>query len=289
MILQVVWLNGHWISRELATISIDDRGFLFGDGIFTTIKVEDGRIFFCIEHLQRLEEQCRALCIIPPKIDPFWLMELVDRNNAKSGLWRIKIILSAAASSELHMPVRAIGTTLITISAAPPLPQSLTLGVFPYPLDRPLSAVKSLAHLDRLLVRHHALEKGWDDAIVTCSKGFCLESAFANIFWLSSDTFYTPDRSLPLLKGVFLSAMERAAAALGLSVKYVYWNEEQAKKFPLFCCNSIWGAIPVTRLDREELPVDREILPLLMSLLYSFADTLDCRSDLSSYGERSGI
>lgn len=265
--MQVVWLNGHWVPRELATIPIDDRGFLFGDGVFTTIKVEDGRIFFCSEHLQRLEEQCTALHIIRPKIDPLWLAELVTRNGATSGLWRIKIILAAAAAPEQHMPIRPIGTTLISISAAKPVPQSLTLGVYPHPLERPLSIVKSLAYLDRLLIRQYAHEGGWDDAIVTSSKGYYLETAFANIFWLDCDTFYTPDPSMPLLKGVFLSALERSAVALGLRVKYVQWGAERAKKLSLFCCNSIWGIIPVTHLAGGKLPVARELMPLLARLV----------------------
>lgn len=288
--MQVVWLNGQWVPRELATISIDDRGFLFGDGVFTTIKVEEGRIFFGSDHLQRLDEQCRALRIIPPKIDPLFLTELVSRNGATKGLWRIKIILSATAtaSPELHMPVRAIGTTLITISSAKPVPQSMSLGVYPHPLERPLSAVKSLAYLDRLVVRHYAYEGGWDDAVVTDSKGHFLETAFANIFWLDSDSLYTPDPSMPLLRGVFLSAMERSAAALGIRVEYVQWDRERARKLPLFCCNSIWGIVAVAQLAGEQFPVARQIIPLL-SRLYSFADTLDRRSNLISHSDRSGI
>ena len=80
-----VYLNRSFVSEEKATISIHDRGFLFGEGIFTTIRICDGRVEFLQQHLSRLQEQALFLNM---DISPFnldWIPELIEINQAKKG------------------------------------------------------------------------------------------------------------------------------------------------------------------------------------------------------------
>lgn len=252
----IVWLNGQWLPHSQATIPIDDRGWLFGDGLFTTIKVQDGRLFLASSHLQRLHRQCQHINIIAPTIELSSLQQLVAINQATRGLWRIKIIISAAASTALSTPLRSAGTVLMTIAPASAAPKSVALTIYPQPLHRPLSHLKSLAYLDRLMVRQYAIEQQYDDAITLCSSGNYLESSFANIFWLDSNTLYTPAPSLPLLRGICLAAVEQAAADLGCKICYVFWKGGKALQLPCFCCNSLWGIVPVVRIMDHLLPID---------------------------------
>jgi 4-amino-4-deoxychorismate lyase len=200
-----VYLNGFFLSEEQACIPITDRGFLFGDGTFTTIRVAQGRVEFLQAHLERLTEQCQVLDIIPPEIKVSWIQELMNRNNAFEGVWRLKILVTGGQETALKLPVRSNGQLLITLkpySMPPSTPCRLCL--FPDPIHRPFSSIKSLAYLDRLAVNDYADKKGCDDAIVVSHEGFLLETAFSNVFGFDGKSIWIPDPQLAYVKGTLL-------------------------------------------------------------------------------------
>lgn len=199
-----VFLNNRFELEGLATISVADRGFLFGDGIFTTIRVEEGFCEFFSEHLERLASNAQTLQFTLPEIKTEWIEELIHRNNALRGLWRLKILITVSEIDSKRTPANLLITLHPYICV---YKDSLRLTPFPFLVQSPFATIKSLSYLNSLFIRKYALENGYDDAVLLTSKGAILETSSSNIFWIDQETFFFPSSSLYYLKGVFLNAL----------------------------------------------------------------------------------
>ncbi len=244
--MTIVFLNGQFIPREAALIPIDDRGFLFGHGVFTTIKVSQGRVQNLEAHLSRLKDHARALKIVPPIISFDLLGQLIQLNHAFEGDWKLKIIFTAGPSKLNKMDFLPHANFLMTLEKYGGPPHESRLTLFPHAITGPVAQLKSLSYLSRLCVADYASTNGFDDALVLSPEGWILESAYANIFWKMNSTLFTPDSILPYLKGITIKVVERAAQLLGLD-----WR--QVKIFPsdipqhaqIYLVNSMMGILPV--------------------------------------------
>lgn len=217
----MIFLDGHFLPADQATISINDRGFLFGDGIFTTLKVENGKAIFFERHIERLQEHCREIHIIPPEIDYSWIEKLIELKDAYEGIWRLKIIITGGQSPTTGLHERQHGSILITLESVVVTDNPVTAGIFPRAISWPYSKIKTLAYLHRMAIIQHAQDNGWDDCIVLSPEGYILEASFANIFWIHDNNFYTPAPSLPLLFGISVQEAAEQAERNGLTVHYV--------------------------------------------------------------------
>ena len=97
--MNIVFLDGTFHFENEAFIPVNDRGFLFGDGVFTTIRVIEGQPECMEMHLERIQSHCRALNIVPPAIASNLIMELIKQNGAENGQWRLKIIVTGGGGS----------------------------------------------------------------------------------------------------------------------------------------------------------------------------------------------
>ena len=89
-----VYLNDQFVEDDQARVSVFDRGFLFGDGVFETIRVYDSHLLFLNRHLQRLHQSCECLGLSLPTPKPDWgplLKELIERNNLNHSMIRITL------------------------------------------------------------------------------------------------------------------------------------------------------------------------------------------------------
>ncbi len=245
--MNIVCLDGKYLPEDQATIPINDRGFLFGDGLFTTILVRDGRPLFLKAHIKQLLRQCAELKISPPQIDEETITTLIEKNQATSGSWRLKIVITAGNSPDLALSSREYGHLLLTLTSYTPPPEKpLELVLYPHPIDHSHARVKSLAFLDRCTVMEYAREQGADDAVTQSADGVVLESAFGNLFWIYEGTIYTPDPALPLYYGVTLSQVLEQTE---LPVRYGRWRvDEIPEEGSLFRTNSLTLIRPIARV-----------------------------------------
>src|SRR5262245_40032202 len=95
-----IWLNGEFCLEKDAFIPVTDRGFLFGEGIFTTIRVHDGKCELFHLHLQRLQRQAEVLDFDWNSLNFESIAELIERNQAWKGVWRLKIIVTVREEEE---------------------------------------------------------------------------------------------------------------------------------------------------------------------------------------------
>ncbi|NGX43714.1 MAG: Aminodeoxychorismate lyase [Chlamydiae bacterium] len=243
----IVFCNGQFVSKSNVTVPFNDRGFLFGDGVFTTLRVCNGTVECLGRHLQRLRDHCRYLNIECPTIDPGWIEELIQRNQAFRDVWRMKIIITGGDSPDLDLGVRKHGQLIISLNPYDSdLPTPCALTTFPSPVMGPMAHVKSLSYLERLWIKDYAVKKKFHDAVTTTAEGVFLEAAFSNIFWRKGDDIFTPGRDLPLLFGISLTVVKEAALALGMKVHEVHATlDDVPQGSQFYLCNAMVGFHPV--------------------------------------------
>lgn len=241
-----VWINGSFVPAEEAVVSVFDPGFLFGEGVFTTICVNQGRIECIPLHLRRLAEQCSELGLPRPIIQRAKLAELVQRNKADSHFWRLKLGVTLETQFAFLLPYS--------------MPKNASrLGVYPSSIHSPHSHLKTLSYLDHLQVHRWAKQHHFDDAVLLSEEGFLLEAAFSNVFWIEDQTFYSPCNDLSLLQGIALTGVQEITQNWGWSQqKGKYRLEDLPSQVQLFTCNALTGPRPVATLSGRELAIDLE-------------------------------
>ena len=249
----IVYYEGQMIAEEEARVPISDRGFQFGDGAFATIQVKDGVALFVETHLKQLSVQCRAFNLIMPLVERQIIEELILRNGATAGIWRLKVIVTGGDSSDSRLPERQ-GRVMIFLKPFTPQPfKPLKLGIFSLPYYSCHASFKSLAHLNRFYVMEEAHRLRLDDCVTTTEKGFILEAAFGNLFWVKEKTLLTPDPTLPIYFGVTIKNMIGLAKDLGFQVEYVKRPlAELPKEASAFRTNTMQGVRPIAQIGEVE-------------------------------------
>lgn len=229
-----VFLNNGFEYEKSATISVRDRGFLFGDGIFTTIRVDEGVCEFLSDHLERLAQHAEVLQFILPKIPIDRINELIRRNNALKGIWRLKILITVSEIDSKRTPANL----LMTLHPYTPTDKKyLRLTFFPFLVESPLAKIKSLSYLNSIFIKKYALENGYDDTVLLTSKGVMLETSSSNVFWIDQGVFFYPSSSLPYLKGIFLNTLLKF-----IPLPIVEWElpfDQISSQACMFTCNSM--------------------------------------------------
>ncbi|CEM00514.1 unnamed protein product [Vitrella brassicaformis CCMP3155] len=261
-----VWLNGELLDGSVAAIPVTDRGFLFGDGIFTTMKISDGTVREFGAHVRNLMEQCCSLGIRAPDINLSAVKALVQANAAERGTWRLKIIVTGGCQPSLALPERDHGTLLMMLK---PIRNGETgVGGLRVALSERrassarLSSLKSLAYLERLMYRQEAVSRNVDDIISVSPEGWLLESAFANLLIRRDGSLYTPCFELPLLHGSTIDVMIHGArSVLGIKTEQVRWRADDLPppgRCQLYLVNSLHELQPVVEVDGRVFTRDED-------------------------------
>ncbi len=254
-----VWFKGKCVPQEEASVPVTDRGFLFGEGIFRTLKITNGVIELYHTHLQRFETDCKILNIQPDQVDPQAIRELLVKNQAQTGVWRLKWI----ATPTLGL--------LMTLEKYNPPAISFKLKYYSDPIQGPSSQIKSLSYLDRQLLAKYAAKYGVEDVITSSAKGCVTETSMANLFWKEGNKVYFPDPVLPFLEGVTVKAVQHTCDLQGLVVQFV-----QVRSIPfhasVYLCNSMRGIVPIERIDDLSYPLDP---PFINKLVCAFKEYVE--------------
>ena len=260
----IAYVDGEFVADNERAIAVSDRGFLFGEGDFTTIRVHHGFVEFFDAHVRRLENNCRELGIKPPKISFEEASALITRNHAVEGCWRLKIIVTGGQSPSDEGGGRAHGHLVMVIEEYCQPQESVSLGVCSFSIASPLAHIKSLSYLDRLWIKAKMENFGVDDLIVTTSGGIMLETTFSNIFWVKDECLFTPATTLPLLPGIALTSILGVADSLEFNIREV---ESRIKDIPsdasVCLCNSLTGIRPVRTIEGKKFPLENPLVERL--------------------------
>lgn len=201
------YINGHWLSHADSKISINDGGFLLGDGLFETIRFDNGNLFCINKHLKRLLDSLKIIRInldlIPSEIE-LLLKEIIFKNNLKSGLLRLMITRGNIEGPPwLYEGPAGIYITIRPFSTEPNHPVNVVF--YPeknYPIIRFSPALKSLNYIGNMLAKKDAEQEDAFEPIFYNNEGFITECAIRNIFFIKENRLITPSLELGILPGV---------------------------------------------------------------------------------------
>lgn len=245
------------------TISVLDRGLQYGDGLFETMAVRDGKIPLWDLHWERLKQGCKQLSISLPNKHVLENEINLLCNDKDANQFIIKLIVTRGVGERGY---RFSGTQNITrILSCHPLadyPMSYqTEGVTVRYCETTLSENKKLAgikHLNRLeqvLARNEWNSDDYQEGLMLSVHGHIIDGTMSNIFTVKDNRVFTPELSLCGVSGVMRKTIIKLSKDLGIPVyeKIVTKNEiEDADE--LFLTNSIFGIWPVRKIAKKQWP-----------------------------------
>ena len=201
----LISINGRIVNEDQALISVRERGFRFGDGVFETCRVFDGMIYNFEAHIERLKCGLDAIKIKARIVDlRDWSHKLIAKNSLKNGL--IRIYVSRGIGSIGYLPLKDADPLIVIEAAELPKITALSIKLFLSSVTKvslkSLNVNYKLAQgLNSTLARMEAIENHCFDGIMFNDLNEICETSSANIFWIKDDILYTPDESCGLLLG----------------------------------------------------------------------------------------
>lgn len=241
---------------EQARISIFDRGFLYGDGVFEVLRTWDEVLVDLDAHLDRLYHSALALSIRTMERDR--MVEAVTRTLANSGPGekRIRIVITRGPGA-LLAPAHTLGPgkTIVIVEPLPAQPAELSLAVVDFPLPKRTGpAHKTLAYLDHLIARDLAAAAGADEAVRLGTEGEVLECATSNLFVVLGGSVLTPPLT-GVLPGTTRARVLEACAGLALTAMEARLTVDELRAADeIFVTSALRGVVPITKLDGEPRP-----------------------------------
>jgi branched-chain amino acid aminotransferase len=252
----VVSIDGAIVAPEQASISVHDRGLLYGDGCFEVLRTWGGAPRDLEAHLDRLYDTARFLELAALERPRLTIAVGQALAAAGPGEHRIRIVLTrgpgalAARLAELG-PGRAI----VIVEPLPPQPEALSLAVVDWPLPaRGGRGHKTLAYLDAVIARELARAAGADEAIRLDAEGRAVEGATCNLFAVHAGEVATPPVDRGALPGIVRARVLAICARDGIAarVRPLVVDELRAAQ-EVFVTSSLRGVVPVTRIDAAPL------------------------------------
>lgn len=258
---EVVYLNGEMIDTERARVSVFDHGFLYGFGLFETMRAYAGRVFRLEEHLNRLTKSAELLGLT---IDAMELGNAVRDTLNANGLREARVRITVSAG-EGKIPPEAgekrKPTLLVTTEYYHPPGEETyrrgfhaTISTIRRNSQSPLSRLKSANYLESLLSKEQARSRGVQEAILLNEKGFLAEASMSNIFLVSDGTLVTPDDYSGILPGITRDTVVELAEEMGISVRTECVTlDELFRADEVFLTNSLIELMPLTRVEEKTI------------------------------------
>ncbi len=242
----VIFLNGQFVPEDRAVVSVFDRGFLYGDGLFETLRVVNGQPFRWAQHLERLQHGADFLKIklpFAPAALRGFAAELIAKNAMPDSL--LRLTLSRGVGVRGYSPKGADSPTLVmTLHPAPgtmasgaarwspsfslsgdTLKRELQLGwklitsSLRLPAGDSLARFKTANKLAQILARAEADAAGADEALLLDTSGHVAETSGGNLFWIERGVVCTPPLTAGILPGVTRAVVLEICQKLDLPVK----------------------------------------------------------------------
>lgn len=239
------WTNGQWYDADQALISPLDRGFLYGDGVFETLRSHCGRFFRLERHLARLHHGMDYLGLDPGDA----LEEALDALPQCFGLVGAESVVArlSVTRGDGWLEVRPASAAVVTLLArqaplGPPEAGRAVLSSVVRDATSPISDLKTCNWLPSILARREAEGLGYNEAILCNSLGYLAEASSSNLFWARAGELFTPAIECGALPGITREAVIEAARTAGIAVfEGNFLPEDLAAADAAFLTNSVFG------------------------------------------------
>ena len=259
-----IYIDGVFYPEEKAKISVFDHGLLYGDGVFEGIRFYNGRVFRLDEHLTRLWESARSICLnIPLSYHEMLVavLESVRQNNLRDGY--IRLVITRGVGNLGLSPDRCPRASVIIIAASITLyPEELYqrgLDVVTCATRRMSPAalpptVKSLNYLNNILAKIEANQAGAGEGLMLNEQGYVAECTGDNIFIVKRGELFTPPISAGALRGITREVVFEIAREFGISI-----SEPEITRADIYTADECFltgtaaEIIPMVRLDTRPI------------------------------------
>jgi D-alanine transaminase len=279
----VVYLNGEFLPREKATLSVDDRGFIFGDGIYEVTRIVNGRLFEAHRHMRRLEYGLRGIGI-DARMSADEIVDihyrLIQENGLTSGEGTVYLQITRGAAPRTHYFPPA-GTRPTVFLSASPFTPNLTqrdngATAVTYPDIRwSRCDLKTVNLLGAVLAKQHAVAGGSLEAVFI-RDGVITEGSHTNVFGVIDGEVRTYPRSNYILSGITRDVVLELAVEEGVNVRETpILQQEIGRLDELFVTGTTSDVTPIVQLDGRPIgsgkpgPITRQLSAALQRRLYA--------------------
>lgn len=256
---ELTYFNGEFVESGAKVISIDDRGYLFGDSVYEVVRVVKGRCFALSYHQDRLYRSMREMDI-PVKMTPDDLTELheilIEQSEIKEGYIYLQISRGVAPRHHAYDRSKLEPQMLMSIRTLD-LDEVNKLGEGVKAIALPDERwnhvdIKTTNLIPNILAQTKA-EKKYAYTAILFRDGICTEGATSNVFAVKDGILYTHPADNHILKGITRQMiLTRVAPSLGITIIEKEFDRtfvDEADE--LFFTDTIGGVIPITKLDRN--------------------------------------
>lgn len=273
-----VLIDGSLVPLEQASVSVLDRGFLYGDSVFESLRTYAAKPFALDRHLARLQRSAERVKIRVP-VSLAVLAEEVQRGLAALGASEsyVRLTLTRGTGRALGLDPELSSAPLRVILITPfsPPPRELyEQGAFAitFRSERPSDAAgvadaKVGNYLLAVLAMDRAREAGAHEALIEDSHGQVLEGSTSNLFAVIGQRLVTAPESAAILPGITRSVVLELARARGLPLELRALHKAELPELEeAFICSSLRELVPVVRIDGHPVgpglpgPITRELL-----------------------------
>jgi branched-chain amino acid aminotransferase len=254
---EIVYLNGALVPRSKARISVFDHAFLYGYGLYETMRAYHGKIFLLERHIKRMLDAA-AIVSLADKLAGIDVAkackETLDANHLQDA--RIRLTVSNGESDIAPWAGGVMSKPSIVVTARPYTPfsekkynEGYKVGIASVVRCRKSVAntLKSVSHLGSVMARMETAVYGMDEALLLNDDGYIAEGGGCNVFFVKEEALLTPSLDSGILPGVTRDVVIEMAAGMGINVSEVDIRPEALDKFDeAFVTNAMIEVMPVT-------------------------------------------
>tara|TARA_B110000438_G_scaffold294954_1_gene337148 strand:+ start:270 stop:1082 length:813 start_codon:yes stop_codon:yes gene_type:complete len=214
------YINGKYIKQDDAVVSFNDAGFLYGDGLFETMRFDGQKIFSFDKHFKRLYN---GLNIIDLNIN-YSRVEILDilntiikKNNLQSGIIKLMITRGNLDDKDSNPGIYISIKPFYNIPDTPV--KVIYLDETKYPIIRFNPAIKSMNYLGNMLAKKDTQNQGAFEPVFYNKNNIITECAIRNIFYIKNNILQTPPLNLGILGGVMRKTIIHIAHSLNIEVQ----------------------------------------------------------------------
>ncbi len=261
---QYIFMDGEYIDKPNAKVSVFDHGLLYGDGVFEGIRAYTGNVFKLDEHLDRLYDSAKSILLDIPysKVELREIvLETLRKNQYDSAYIRLVITRGVGNLGLDPFLCNRAGVIVITEQLAMFSRELYEKGieVICAATRRTRSdilspKVKSLNYLNNILVKIEAHNAGVSEALVLNTEGYVVEGSGENVFIVKNEVIYTPPIYLGALDGITRRAVVNAARDNGYTVvEEPFTRHDVYVADEVFLTGTAAEIVPVVKVDGREI------------------------------------
>jgi len=259
-----IYLDGQFYDKENAKISVFDHGLLYGDGVFEGIRFYHGRVFRLEEHIARLFDSAKAICLKIPQDKAAVteaVLETIRQNELQDGYVRL-VVTRGPGDLGLNPALCPKATVFIIASKITLYPDEMyrngltvaTCATRRIPHGALSPMVKSLNYLNNVLAKIEAQQSGAGEGLMLNEQGYVAECTGDNVFIVKNGAIFTPPISSGALAGITREVVFDIAAELGIPI-----SEPEMTRYDIYTADECFltgtaaEIIPAVRLDSREI------------------------------------